>query len=55
MHSVTPDVFAICLMSTDLAQNYSVGLQVLFIPRLCSKEENYFFQSCMSVLLNTIQ
>jgi hypothetical protein len=27
----------------DLAQKYSVGLQEMFVSRLCSQEENYFF------------
>jgi hypothetical protein len=27
----------------DLAQKYSVGLQEIFVSRLCSQEENYFF------------
>jgi hypothetical protein len=27
---------------TDLAQKYSVGLQEIFVSRLCSQEENYF-------------
>jgi hypothetical protein len=26
----------------DLAQKYSVGLQEISVPRLCSQEENYF-------------
>jgi hypothetical protein len=30
-------------LNTGLAQNYLVGLQEFFIPRLCSQEENYFF------------
>jgi hypothetical protein len=28
---------------TDLAQKYSVGLQEIFVSRLCSQEENSFF------------
>ena len=36
-------------LSTDLAKNYSVDLQELFIPRLCSHVDNYFFQSCVPV------
>jgi hypothetical protein len=27
---------------TDLAQKYSVGLQEIFVSRLCSQEENYY-------------
>jgi hypothetical protein len=27
----------------DLAQKYSVGLQEIFVSRLCSQEENSFF------------
>jgi hypothetical protein len=27
----------------DLTQKYSVGLQEIFVSRLCSQEENYFF------------
>jgi hypothetical protein len=27
----------------DLAQEYSVGLQEIFVSRLCSQEENSFF------------
>jgi hypothetical protein len=27
----------------DLAQNYSVGLQEIFVSRLCSQEEKLFF------------
>jgi hypothetical protein len=27
----------------DLAQKCSVGLQEIFVSRLCSQEENYFF------------
>jgi hypothetical protein len=37
----------------DLAQKYSVGLQEIFVSRLCFQEENYF--SCpvrISILLN---
>jgi hypothetical protein len=30
----------------DLAQKYSVGLQEIFVSRLCSQEENYFFLLC---------
>jgi hypothetical protein len=29
----------------DLAQKYSVGLQEIFVCRLCSQEENCFFLS----------
>jgi hypothetical protein len=28
---------------TDPAQKYSVGLQEIFVSRLCSQDENYFF------------
>ena len=31
----------------DLAQKYSVGLQEIFVSRLCSQEENSFFLPCM--------
>jgi hypothetical protein len=34
----TPYVYA----HADLAQKYSVGLQEIFVSRLCSQEENYF-------------
>jgi hypothetical protein len=27
----------------DLAQKYSVGKHEIFVTRLCSQEENYFF------------
>jgi hypothetical protein len=30
----------------DLAQKYSVGLQEIFVSRLCSQGENYFFLPC---------
>ena len=30
----------------DLAQIYSVGLQEIFVSRLCSQGENYFFLPC---------
>jgi hypothetical protein len=30
----------------DLAQKYSVGLQEIFVSRLYSQEENYFFLPC---------
>ena len=30
----------------DLAQKYSVGLQEIFVSRLCSQEEIYFFLPC---------
>jgi hypothetical protein len=35
----TPYVYA----HADLAQKYSVGLQEIFVSRLCSQEENDFF------------
>jgi hypothetical protein len=31
----------------DLAQKYFVGLQEIFVPMLCSQEENYFFLPCV--------
>jgi hypothetical protein len=31
---------------TDPAQKYSVGLQEIFVSRLCSQDENYFFLPC---------
>jgi hypothetical protein len=31
----------------DLAQKYYVGLQEIFVSRLCSQEENYFFLPCL--------
>jgi hypothetical protein len=31
----------------DLAQKYSVGLQEIFVSRLCSQEENAFFLPCI--------
>jgi hypothetical protein len=30
----------------DLAQKYSIGPQEIFVSRLCSQEENSFFQPC---------
>jgi hypothetical protein len=30
------------VMNADLAQKYSVGLQEIFVSRLCSQEENSF-------------
>jgi hypothetical protein len=30
----------------DLSQKYSVGLQEIFVSRLCSQEENYFSLPC---------
>jgi hypothetical protein len=35
----------------DLAQKYSVGLQEIFVSRLCSQEDNSFFQPQASVFL----
>ena len=34
----------------DLAQKYSVGLQEIFVSRLCSQEENSFFLPWQSAL-----
>jgi uncharacterized membrane protein YqhA len=34
------DVYA----HADLAQKYSVGLQEIFVSRLCSQEESSFFR-----------
>jgi hypothetical protein len=31
----------------DLATKYSVGLQEIFVSRLCSQEENYFSLPCL--------
>ena len=33
------------------AQKYSVGLQEIFVSRLCSQEENYFFLPCLNMNL----
>jgi hypothetical protein len=33
----------------DLAQKYSVGLQEIFVSRLCSQEENFF--SCPDLVV----
>jgi hypothetical protein len=38
---------------TDPAQKYSVGLQEIFVSRLCSQDENYFFLPCVTVLMKT--
>jgi hypothetical protein len=38
----------------DLAQKYSVGLQEIFVSRLCSHEENSFFLPCRTHLVDKL-
>ena len=37
----------------DLAQKYSIGLQEIFVSRLCSQEENYFSLPRLEPLAST--
>ena len=38
----TRTLYVYMYIHADLAQKYSVGLQEIFVSRLCSQEENYF-------------
>jgi hypothetical protein len=42
-------VYVWCMAYADLAQKYSVGLQEIFVSRLCSQEENLF--SCPDLVV----
>jgi hypothetical protein len=38
----------------DLVYKYSVGLQEIFVSRLCSQEENYFFLPCWETRVQSL-
>ena len=38
----------------DLVYKYSIGLQEIFVSRLCSQEENYFFLPCWETRVQSL-